>query len=49
VKVKKKREEDALVDRLERTGDREVILELDSHTLVRERFEDGEDELEGAC
>lgn len=36
-----------LIDRLEGTDDGQVVLELDSHLLVRQRLEHGEDELYG--
>ena len=38
----------ALVDRLEGAGDGEIVFELDGDALVRERLEDGENELSDA-
>lgn len=37
---------DALINRLERAGDGEIILEFHSDSLVRQSFEDREDELD---
>lgn len=41
-----RRDWNALIDRLQRAGDGEIILQFYSDSLVRQSFEDREDELD---